>query len=945
MNALPQRHISPARRLRELAAALVALATPLAAGATVSVTAGPAGATPVISTVADLVDVATYKVHTVRRNADGTTTDKTTAGLVAVPTLVDVDRSVVPLPDFTVTVMPIPTPSPRIRIDIQRVTLSKVPVLVEAVFDLPGGTQGVAFGYDGRSDTAPARFSTTVTFSRSVATDVNLTMSTSGAGTTLGIVGSLFTRGPGEARVEPTDVGVGLTPVPASLTARALVDPAAGRTQADLTAPQPTLTDVTLSDRRAGGDLGVTATIDRLPSSLSLDIAGTPGTDHQELRYAASAPIASIVAAFHHQQGTEQTLVDARVKDLPPGFVLTADTPPGGVQTATWSAEGRLGSLGMNIRRIAGAAVTSQVVANATDVPPALSFTKDGTRVHFGAESPVGSLEAGLASPGPVLLAADEPASYLKVTDTSSAARVLGLQSFTADTGDPVTLSAVLAPGPLHADITRGDLHVDAVLDRLPATLTTLSFSAKQGVVEYRASDPIDRIAVDVTSPEPIAGRATRAKLTLRGIPKDLLLDFGNKNPRSAVSTRRVCEIGEDLPDCTPVPGDGDGGGGDGGDDDGGEGQFPDTSFRQRVLLDANGGSMGSAEILLTSGPEAPGTPLTAAQDGVVVDDLADRFVVQARITGLQFAFVDLLTDDKRNRSGANFLSTHHTAELVVDPTVNGGRAVVVDHRRQQGLTATGEVDRFHAFVTNLPQTVSVDFSHFERVFVSPQPKITRATWTASSPITRVTVDADVPGLPNPVFLALDNVPTLAVLCKASNNACGNQPADDHGSFSFSASEPVRLSAFICQTPGPPACTHDDPSAMTDGVILRDVTVKDLVFELHFGDLTVEDPFRLRFDTKNQPITGNVVLLGGSTIDVNFPGPWLIDPKQPGGIHVSGFWAGPLQADDFRVVFDAQVFQGPLFPSVKGGIQVTEGTCIQAHKVPLFGTVNLIGCT
>jgi hypothetical protein len=932
------------RRPGRAATLLVALVAVLATGTTAAVaeeTTSTTSTTTVLSSVSDLLDVATYKIHTVRRNVDGTTTDRTTPAVVAVPTLVDVDSSPLRVPDLSVTVTALPTPSPRVRIDVQRLTLGKLPVLVEAVFDLPGGTQGVAFGYDGRADSAPSRFSTTVTFSKGAATDVNVSMTTSGAGSTLSVVASLFTRGAVAARLDPTDVNVELTPVPGSLTANANLDPSAGRTKVDLSAPQATLAKAVVSDRRPGSVLGAAATIDRLPSSLSLDVSGRPDTRHQEVRYTASAPIASLTAGFRHDQAGEQTRVDATVRDLPASFTLVTDTPAAGAQSGTWSAGGRLGFLGVDVRQLAGDVPTSQIVANANDLSPTLSFRREGSTVHFDADSPIGSLEAGLASPGPVVLAPDEPADYLKVTDTSSAVRVLGLRSFAADTGDPLIVTAAVAPVALHADITRGGVHVDAQVDRLPAQLDRLSFSSTAGVLEYHAGDAIDHIAVDVTSPAPLVGRATRANLAVRGIPKDLLLDFGNKKPRATVSPRRVCEIGEDLPDCTPIPdddGDEDDGGGGGGD-----GQSANLSFRRRVLLDANGGTVRSAELLLTSGPEAPQTPLEAAQDGVVAEDLADRFVVQARITGLQRAFVDLLTDDKRDVPGGNFLTTHHTAEVVVDPTVNGGRAVVVDHRRQQGLVATGKVDRFHAFVTNLPQTVNVDFSHTERFGVSPPPKITRATWKASSPITRVTVDADLAGLPNPVFLALDNVPTFAVLCKANNNACGDQPADDHGSFSFHAETPVRLSAFICLNPGP--CSHDDPSALTDGVVLRDVTVQDLVFELHFGDLTVDNPFRLRFDTRDKPITGNVVLLGDATVDVNFPGPWLIDPEQPGGIHVSGVWAGPLKANDFRVLFDAQVFQGPLLPSVKGGFDIDPGTCIQAHKVPFAGTVNLIGCT
>lgn len=889
------------------------------------------------NTVADLLDVLTYSVHSIRRNSDGTEIEKTRGGLVGVPTLVDVDRGLVPVPDFSVSVTPLPTPTPRVRLDIVRLAATKVPALVEVVFDLPGGARGVAFGVDGRADTAPVSFSTTVRFSTGDAVDLATATRTSGAGSTMTLVASLFTRGAGTERLDPTEASVALTPVPASLTTHAHIDPVADAVSADLASSAPTTADVLLNDQRPGSTLRLSATVDQVPSSISLNVTGD-AAHGRTVTYNASETIGTVSAAFRQVKSGDVTDVEATVEDVPAAFTLDTSTPPVGPITGTWTASARVGSLDADVRQSVDGGAVTQVVAKANDVARSLSFTKDGNRASFSADAPVGAIEAGLSSAGPVVLATDEPADYVKAIDGSLAVRILGLRSFTINTADPVTVRAELAPATLHADLALGGRHIDGIIDHLPSVLRNLSFSETAGVLDYRANEGIDRITVEVQSDTPIIQRADRARLTVRDLPPELTLDFGDKAP-ATVSPRRVCEIGEDLPECDPFPGDG-GGEEDPGEDTDPTDQFPNTSMKQRLLLDANGATVGSTTLLLTSGPDAPDAPIPAGQDGVVIEDLADHFVLFARVTGLQFAFVDLLVDDKRNTPGGRFLTTHHAVNLRLDPEVNGRRALVVDHRRQQGLVPGAKVDRLHVFVTDLPHEVAVDFRDFQEVFVSPLPRLTQAVYTASEPIRSVTLEADVPGIPNPVFLRVENVPTLITLCKASDNACGEQEKSDHGSFRLHSSSPARLSAFLCFDEAP--CTHDDPSAFTDGVRLQDVTVQDLEFELNIGDLSADDPFQVRLDTNGNPVTGDIQLMGGGIVDVKFPGPWLIDPNDVGGLQILGEWVGPLIANNRQVTFDKQVFEGPLLPQFSGSIEENPATCIQA-EIPVLGAETIFG--
>jgi hypothetical protein len=128
-------------RTRLFATALATLMLVVALGA-----GGPAAASGespsvthrLLATVGDLLDVATYEVHTRFTNADGTTTDRSTPAVVGVPELVNVNRG---LPDLAVTVTPL---ADRLRLSIDKLPTasSSLPVLVEAVFDLPGGLGG-----------------------------------------------------------------------------------------------------------------------------------------------------------------------------------------------------------------------------------------------------------------------------------------------------------------------------------------------------------------------------------------------------------------------------------------------------------------------------------------------------------------------------------------------------------------------------------------------------------------------------------------------------------------------------------------------------------------------------------------------------------------------------------------------------------------------------------
>jgi hypothetical protein len=279
--------------------------------------------------IAELLDLATYRVHTVRRNTDGTVTDRTVNAVVGVPRPVNVDASALSPPDLVVEVLP--APPNRVVLEIARLGGGSLPLSVELLFDLPGPANGgVAVGYDALDSSAPGSFSTSLTFSSTPTTsDLGLDVNTGKSTSPLVLVGDLFTRGQGGSRIDPTSTRVRLDPVPSHIGARVATEVTANSVKADLSADVPTVAGVTVNETKAGRQRAVTALLDRLPRSTAVEIISDPDAHHDELRYEAASSIAAVTATVADTGGAAQTKVTATAKNVPTAMTLTLDSPPG----------------------------------------------------------------------------------------------------------------------------------------------------------------------------------------------------------------------------------------------------------------------------------------------------------------------------------------------------------------------------------------------------------------------------------------------------------------------------------------------------------------------------------------------------------------------------------------------------------------------------------------
>ena len=862
----------------------------------VGATAGGSVVSTAAFGVADLLDLSTYRIHTVRRTASSDVS-KTVGAVIGLPALVNVDAAVLSAPDLAVEVLPLPPD--RVSVLVKRLAGGTLPLSVELLFDLPGGTNGgAAFGYDALASSAPASFSTSVTFSSTPTTsDVRLDVDLGGPAGPVALIADLFTRGPQGTRVDPTAVRVALDPPPRQIGARVRTDVAANRALAELTATETTLVTTTVDETKVGRKRHVTAKVDRLPTSTVVDVLSDPDAGRDEIHYTASAPIASATVELTDTDGAAQSKVTATATNVPSAMNLVLNTAAGQPQRATWTSAGRLGHLSLTADGLTSGVLDRQARLEIDDLATALELVRDTqTSVRLAADSAIGVLEGGVSTGGPVQLL-DEPAYLHAVTDGSTssvAARIQGLSSFEAGLADPISVSASVAPGPFRALLVRPGRTVDAKVLDLPATAKVV-LHAKDGVLEYQGSAVIGTIDAEITATpaEPIVERADHAHLVVTDLPTTLRLDFG---PRAAtsedVSARSECvpdetlECPEPIPDPEPDPG-----------EEPPVGEFPDLSEDVNVVIDANGAAVGSIDLLLNTAPFLPSKPLADDEDGLVLEDVDTRFVLAGRITGLEKAAARIKTEDRRNVDG--FLITRASAEI--HTTIPRGEEPRKARVELHALNGKGRgIGDMVATLSNIPPDVVVNVVSAS-LAKPPNPKVTRVTYDASgTTIGEATVHADLAAMPNPLTASITAVPGFFTLCHATDARChdGDGAGDlrrDGGTFLFDATSAATLNAFLCLLPSGGDC--DTMAEATSFVLLEKVSVQHLAFELNVGDRSPENPFQVVFDTDDTPVTGKVVLAKDELrATLSLPGDLSIPDTGP---RLIGRFTGPLSAQDF----------------------------------------------
>lgn len=394
-------------------------------------------------------------------------------GVVGVPALLDVDGN--PGPELVATLTVLPTGGASIAVDRFAGATGPLALSVEAVAAIPQG-QGrlAAVGYDALASNAPQSFRADFGFQG----DTNsVTLSQTGAGSSMAITGELFNRGAGGVRVKPQRLRIGLTPVPANIAATATLGGDAS--QIVMTADVPSTAVVGGEYYGSSGTARADALIEELPRRMQLDIRDG-GSGAKELHYEASDPISRIDASLTKTQGAD--VVQAarlRVDDLPTEIDITQPGPD-----------------------------SIELIAN----------------------NPIGAIEGGFASGGDVILLDITTPYAAFVRDEwgvmSSAVLARGVRHLKAETSDDLSLQATLQPTPFRLVVEDGARTIDGLVENLPSNID-LSYSPANGRIEYTADAGIGRISVRAGDPAGLLGRATDVALDIESLPSALTLTFG----------------------------------------------------------------------------------------------------------------------------------------------------------------------------------------------------------------------------------------------------------------------------------------------------------------------------------------------------------------------------------------------------------------------------------
>lgn len=288
-------------------------------------------------------------------------------------------------------------------------------------------------------------------------------------------------------------------------------------------------------------------------------------------------------------QGSKAVIGRAKIAELPNIVSLILTEQDNGNRTWNYQATDVIDLVTLDITETSSTAVVDDFSVRIEKMALSATLIQDTpTHMTFQADRPIGALAAGSAN-GRSVAFLNEPA-YVYSTDRgagdSFAFRILGLQRAELDTGDPFIADVTIQAGPFHVLIEDGTATFDAMIRDMPSRIR-LALSASQGTLDWDGSAPIEEIAIAAHDPEGLTGRATDLMLTLRQIPASISVSWGEG---SGVA-----------------------------------------------MLRANSGSIGSVDLLLTSGPTLQVDP---GFDGVVFEDVESHYALAARLTGLRLVSV-----------------------------------------------------------------------------------------------------------------------------------------------------------------------------------------------------------------------------------------------------------------------------------------------------------------
>ncbi|MBW3577686.1 MAG: hypothetical protein KY462_08110 [Actinobacteria bacterium] len=586
----------------------------------------------------------------------------------------------------------------------------------------------------------------------------------------------------------------------------------------DSTAPQ------SFKATASASDTNVSLKVETAGAGSSLVYVGRAGS--KDLRASVTpVPATVTVNASTTQTGVTATLATAvptklglRYTDGASQADITLDRFPGAATIeASASRLNYTASAPVQKARVDLARDRDRLVVNLTGLPTRVTLRRTGPTGAMLDAGRIGEVDAVFTAGGPIaappsVLTADHLAVRKEGAKTAARVRLRGVTKADVGWGDPVRVSVTRDPGTfVVAGIVDG-LTIDATVADLPAT-ANLSFSPTGRSVAYSGSAPIAELRASLHRAAPLFERVTAAKLLVRQLPTSVNLTLG-----------------------------------------------PSGSS---LVLDANGATIGLVEALFTSGPDER---LASSTDGVLVRDLADRYVVFARVTGLKrFAYSDTRTTVGRTTIPllGSFLVIDHVKEATLRTT--GGRPLRVDVVK----TAPNEPDGSEFALLTMssmpsevtPRSTRRIYKH-EDTGAEWDSGINRLGYKASSTAGQLKFDTDS-GSRHLLTLSLTPVPrTLDVCTDSAGNACERRlsPADK-GTTSLVASETTRLQVHDCDRLVNGSCWVDFSSV--------DLTFRKFVVGVDQRD----DGFRMFLDTDGNATHGRIRKLVGGTVeyDLRFP--------------------------------------------------------------------------
>lgn len=420
-----------------------------------------------------------FEFHTRWVDPGGGTVTRTTRAVAGVPTALDVDND--PGPDLTGTITLAGGDDVALVVERAAGETAELPVSVEAVLtDTEAriiGRRHLAFGYDARADRAPDRFDLQTPLDTLLGPqgEYRFDLTQQGRGDTIALIGALFDGGV-ENRTNPTEIRLdyGASPDRASVRARV-----ADGVSATLTTNRPGPAELSGRVVDGGAEDSAALEFEDLPSELTLGFDGDAG----KVTYAASAPVDRLAARLDTAEATflNARHFEATLLAVPQELEITAGR---GASNFSLDASQAIGQIDLRAR-------------SANRAFP---------------EVPAGEAGAVLDATG---------------GEFGLALRVFGLRRIAASF-DPVTLETDMEGGRVFTVDAKLDdgTEADVVLDKLPAQLS-LAIDSATGKVTYAASDPMDRLAASVRSPDEIFLGARDVEATLLGVPTGFELTVG----------------------------------------------------------------------------------------------------------------------------------------------------------------------------------------------------------------------------------------------------------------------------------------------------------------------------------------------------------------------------------------------------------------------------------